>query len=684
MSRSIKSRQRTFSRKIFRLLLLILACVCTRILYNSAPQTKELQPLEVRERTSIDNIPVQIVIVTHDALQYAKQGLTALKDHTDWNRATLHIVDSGSSRESLSWFSRFCSNSFCTLHNIGNQGYTKAVNIGLRHSQSKYVVVMNPDVVVCKHWLDKLFKALHSCPSHALVGPLSNAASFQSVPRSFDAMGDLFTNQLAKGMQVEEMCRLVDTVSAYDFPDATFINGFLMLFKRQAFHDVGLFDEINFPVGYGEENDFALRLLRAGYTLAVADNTYAYHFKTTGFSQDKRKTLSKAGSDANKKKYGKEYLDLHISYMKTRDSHFLTRQRISHALHEKVRNLGNWIDLKVVFVLPRSEIDKNTETTLHVVSSLRHYGVQVTLAVRQDSVGHFQRVSQHFPEPSLVSAYSGLDGLLKICKSAHAVVATTPSSVKDVLFVRKVYPQLLLAYYIQDEGNHLYNDLASLSFQNAAEEQILCFVKSREVKDLLITRYAVKAVHVIPSIIHDAHARGECSSDTVRVSALLRKGKEVKTDPTQKLLSTLKHRLGSAVDTRILQIDDDEVISDIAKSEAVNTISMLLETDILIDLSSLRLRKLHVECMISRCIPVVSNSECHIHTKGNNAMSELCVDFSNMDEAFEKIESLVSSGKEKLRLLKMTASTQASDLAVEESGRVIYGILRKQMKANAA
>ena len=103
--------------------------------------------------------------------------------------------------------------------------------------------------------------------------------------------GDLAVNRLPPHVSVSDMCEVVEKVTARDFPEATFINGFLMLFKRSAFDSVRGFDEDSFPVGYGEENDFAVRLQDHGYTLAFADNSYAYHFKTTGFSLDEETTL---------------------------------------------------------------------------------------------------------------------------------------------------------------------------------------------------------------------------------------------------------------------------------------------------------------------------------------------------------------------------------------------------------
>jgi GT2 family glycosyltransferase len=250
---------------------------------------------------------VDIVVVTFNAFIYAKQGLETLKRNTDWQKARLHLVDSGSNTESLSWFEEFCESWFCRFSTRGDVGYTRAANYGVKQGVRKLVVLMNPDVLVCSSWLENLIKAMNTCPTIAAVGPHSNAASFQSIPDIFDEDGNLARNGLPDGLHVEDMCRMVQSKTFHDFPDTTFLNGFLMLFKRSAFDAVGGLDDTNFPIGYGEENDFCIRLQNAGYSLAVADNTYAYHFKTTGFSQEKRVELSRNGSLENRAKHGKVF-----------------------------------------------------------------------------------------------------------------------------------------------------------------------------------------------------------------------------------------------------------------------------------------------------------------------------------------------------------------------------------------
>ena len=54
-------------------------------------------------------------------------------------------------------------------------------------------------------------------------------------------------------------------------------------------------DEENFPVGYGEENDYCIRASDAGFRLAIADDAYVFSFKIKKFWSRTEKEAYAAG-----------------------------------------------------------------------------------------------------------------------------------------------------------------------------------------------------------------------------------------------------------------------------------------------------------------------------------------------------------------------------------------------------
>jgi GT2 family glycosyltransferase len=182
------------------------------------------------------------------------------------------------------------------IENEKNLGYTKSANIGMSRSTAEWVVLLNSDTIVTPGWLEGMFEAVEAHPKAAMIGPVSNAASWQSVPDLHDVKGGWSSNPLPEGVRPEDVSRLVNTLSPRQFPEATLLNGFCTLMKREVIEQVGYLDEVAFPMGYGEENDLCLRVRKGGYTLVVADHVYVYHVKSASFGSARRAELSKRGT----------------------------------------------------------------------------------------------------------------------------------------------------------------------------------------------------------------------------------------------------------------------------------------------------------------------------------------------------------------------------------------------------
>ena len=142
-----------------------------------------------------------------------------------------------------------------------------------------------------------------------IVGPLSNAATWQSVPDCIDSRGGWAVNKLPAGYNVDEFAELVFGVSARRFPRVPFLNGFCLMLRRDVIGHVGYLDEKAFPRGYGEENDLCLRALDAGFHLAVADHCFVYHAKSKSFGTTARDELAREGRRALYAKFGKERIE---------------------------------------------------------------------------------------------------------------------------------------------------------------------------------------------------------------------------------------------------------------------------------------------------------------------------------------------------------------------------------------
>lgn len=284
------------------------------------PHAISLRIDQLSTRTATD-----VIVCVHNARDDVHACLSSVFP-TLAEQDRLIVVDDGSDDATQRMLEAFASER-PGMHVVRRNtagGYTVAANAGYRASRNPFLVFLNSDTIVPPNWLDKLRELAFSSPEIGIVGPLSNAASWQSVPRTLDESGKLAVNSLPEGLSVAEAdawC-LESTVGRVFVP---LINGFCFGVKRSVFDAIGEFDEVSFPRGYGEENDFCFRAADAGFLLAVATNCFVFHAKSKSYSSAGRDELAQAGSRAFRAKYPKARIDNAIAT--TRDNPLLAEVR---------------------------------------------------------------------------------------------------------------------------------------------------------------------------------------------------------------------------------------------------------------------------------------------------------------------------------------------------------------------
>jgi GT2 family glycosyltransferase len=281
-------------------------------------------------------IGIDIVVPVFNALSDVKDCLASLQNHTDGFQVRVIVVNDGSDEATTQWLREFCEGKqiFSLIEHPTNSGYTRAVNTGLKASTAPYVITQNSDTIVSNGWLTGLIRCMRSAPNVGIVGPLSNAASWQNVPALRDATGSFAVNDLPAGLDVDAMARTVAQASIRAYPRLPFVNGFCFMISRAVIEAVGYMDELNFPVGYGEENDFCIRAQDAGFELAIADDVFVFHAKSKSFGHERRKTLSEQGTRSLKNKHTVEKYQARVETVKKTEALDNVRARIQSALEQ--------------------------------------------------------------------------------------------------------------------------------------------------------------------------------------------------------------------------------------------------------------------------------------------------------------------------------------------------------------
>ena len=153
------------------------------------------------------------------------------------------------------------------------------------------MVLLNSDTVVSPEWIDRLVACAESDPRIGVVGPLSNTASWQSIPE-LSADGDWAENPLEEGISPGGHGPHGGPVLGSCLPQAAVLERLLLDDSpSRSWTRSGCSTRRTFGRGYGEENDYCLRAVKANWQLAVADDVYVYHRQSRSYSNERRKAL---------------------------------------------------------------------------------------------------------------------------------------------------------------------------------------------------------------------------------------------------------------------------------------------------------------------------------------------------------------------------------------------------------
>lgn len=167
--------------------------------------------------------------------------------------------------------------------------FSQTINEGIRQGEAPYVCFLNDDVIVSKGWLAPLVNQIKG--NVGFCNPLSNCDKFWL--HNYDMVVDKV--DLGPGTTTMndngEIClKTAPNPSAkpesiYDFVPTTptkriyyrdWVAFFATVVSREMIERVGLLDE-EFRTG-SEDLDYCTRASRAGYTCAVNENSFVFHF----------------------------------------------------------------------------------------------------------------------------------------------------------------------------------------------------------------------------------------------------------------------------------------------------------------------------------------------------------------------------------------------------------------------
>jgi GT2 family glycosyltransferase len=640
-------------------------------------RTTYKKPLE------LEPLDVDIVVPVYNALDDVKLCLTSLQAYTDNYTVNVIVVNDGSDESTTQWLRVFCRNKrqFVLIEHEGNLGYTRAVNTGLKSTSAKYVITQNSDTIVSAGWLTGLIRCMESDGNIGIVGPLSNAASWQNVPDLYDDKGAFAVNSLPVHLSLAAMTQAVAIASTRSYPRLPFINGFCFMIKRQLIEAIGYMDEENFPIGYGEENDYCIRAADAGFNLAIADDVYVFHAKSKSFGHDRRKELSKQGSEKLRRKHTAEKFQALLAKVKDTSELDLVRKRIGEFVARSSRRNHSidFMSMRILFLLPVKGGGGGAHSVVQEVAEMRRLGINAHVGVKQEHLGGFLINYADMPHADTLFAGFDSESLLALAENYDVVVATIFNSMVMVKRIVERNRHILPAYYVQDyeplffESGTERRETAMQSY--SLVPGALLFAKTHWIIREVAREHKVQVCKVSPSIDHEVYMpRARDQDGRIHVVAMVRPGTPRRgASRTMRVLKALQHMHGEQVAVHIfgcldvssefltLERDFAYVNHGILKRPEVAT--LLSGCDIFVDLSDYQaFGRTGLEAMACRCavvLPAAGGTD-EYAIDGENS---LVVDTLDEGLCIRRISSLIDDPVH-LENIKLSALQTASRYSV--------------------
>jgi GT2 family glycosyltransferase/2-polyprenyl-3-methyl-5-hydroxy-6-metoxy-1,4-benzoquinol methylase/glycosyltransferase involved in cell wall biosynthesis len=228
--------------------------------------------IAVRERFPL----VSVLIVTFHSREFLRPFFESISRHTAYPRYELVCVDNASRDGTASVLRGYAGRDtrIKVICADANLGFAAGNNLAARHAGGEYLVLLNPDTIVTRGWLERLLRPMRRDPGVGLVGPVTNFSGNETkVNVDYHNLAEMegFAERVARGNYGRVM-------------EVEVLPLFCAMTSAKIWEEVGGLDE-RFEVGMFEDDDLCHRVRQAGYRIVVAEDTFIHHFGNGSFAQ---------------------------------------------------------------------------------------------------------------------------------------------------------------------------------------------------------------------------------------------------------------------------------------------------------------------------------------------------------------------------------------------------------------
>ena len=232
----------------------------------------------------INSIDLTICIVSWNCIDILRKCLESILKYAEGLKIQIIVVDNASGDNTTGIIRREFPQVELIVNGV-NKGFGSANNQAVKKSKGRFILFLNPDVVITKPCFKQMIDYLETNHGVGCVGcRLINRDG--SIQHTFYKYFPTPLTEFREGMMVNVVARLLfsHNTSQHDPVEVAWLVGACMMFRREVLLELNGFDEQYFM--YAEDVDLCFRLHKLGYKVFYLTDIEMFHYH--GASSQKR------------------------------------------------------------------------------------------------------------------------------------------------------------------------------------------------------------------------------------------------------------------------------------------------------------------------------------------------------------------------------------------------------------
>jgi GT2 family glycosyltransferase len=227
---------------------------------------------------------LSIIIVSYNTKDFLKACVESIYKTTQNIKFEIIIVDNASTDGTIEILKKLQTPNFKLIENRENMGFSKANNVGVKQASGRYILFLNPDIVVYEKTLEGVVRFMDE---HEGAGAATCKVMMPN-GRIDDASHRGFPTPWNSFNHFSGLSKLFGKTKLFGGYNLGYLNinkiheiealaGAFMMVRRKAGEQVGWWDEDYFF--YGEDLDFCYMLKQNGWKIYYVPEYSVLHYK---------------------------------------------------------------------------------------------------------------------------------------------------------------------------------------------------------------------------------------------------------------------------------------------------------------------------------------------------------------------------------------------------------------------